>query len=270
MLASFAKAAAILEREDYGQVARHNARFVLDKMRRDGFLLRTFGNGNAKLNAYLEDYAFYADGLLSLYQTTGELEWLSEAVNLTEKMIAEFWDEEGGGFFFTGNSHEKLIVRSKDYFDNATPSGNSVALDVLLRLSILTGKDIYRERAATILRLIVPNARRFPSAFGRALCALDFYLDTPLEIAVIGQRLMKETETLLAEIWRNYIPNKIVAQAAPQDEKAAAFIPLLRDRHQVAGKPTAYVCEHYTCKEPATQLNILRNQLSGKSTANPS
>ncbi|HKZ77177.1 MAG TPA: thioredoxin domain-containing protein [Pyrinomonadaceae bacterium] len=270
MLASFAEAAAILERAEYLEAARRNARFVLDKMRHGGSLLRTFGNGSAKLNAYLEDYAFYADGLLALYQTTGELEWLLEAVSLTDLMITEFWDSEAGGFFFTGASHEKLIVRSKDYFDNATPSGNSVALDVLLRLAILTGNEEYRERAATMLRLIAPTARRFPSAFGRTLCALDFYLNAPREIAVIGERHGKETDILVGEIWRHYLPNKVVAQASPGDETAATTVPLVRGRRQIDGKATAYVCEHYACKEPVTEPSALRKQLSRASIASPS
>ena len=133
MLASFAEAAAILDREDYLKIARRNARFVLDNLRADGLLLRTYKDGKAKLNAYLEDYAFLADGLLTLYEVSGELEWFEETLAIANKMIEEFWDGQEGGFFYTGKSHEALIVRSKDYFDNATPSGNSVAAEVLLR-----------------------------------------------------------------------------------------------------------------------------------------
>ena len=138
MLASFAEAGAILDRPDYIDIARRNGRFILDNLREDGLLLRTFKDEQAKLNAYLEDYAFFIDGLLTLFETTGELQWLEEASALTETMISEFWDEEEGGFFFTGRSHEQLIVRSKDFFDNATPSGNSVAAEVLLRIGFLT------------------------------------------------------------------------------------------------------------------------------------
>src|SRR6185295_18429253 len=129
MLASFAEAAAVLDRSDYLEAAQRNARFVLDNLRRDQLLLRTYKDGQAKLNAYLEDYAFFIDGLVTLFETSGELLWLEEAVSLTTKMIDEFWDDEEGGFFYTGRSHENLIVRSKDFFDNATPSGNSVAAE---------------------------------------------------------------------------------------------------------------------------------------------
>jgi len=261
MLASLAEAAVVLDNAAYLEVARHNARFMLAHLRRDGLLLRTFGGGAAKLNAYLEDYAFYADGLLALYQATGELQWLNEAIKLTDVMIAEFWDDEAGGFFFTGRSHEKLIVRSKDYLDNATPSGNSVALDVLLRLAILTGNEQYRHLAETVLRSIAPTARRFPSAFGRALCALEFYLDAPREIVVIGPLELKATEDLLREVWREYLPNKVVVQASPEDKTAAGVVPLLKDRAQIREKPTAYVCQNFTCKEPVTEPALLRQQL---------
>jgi uncharacterized protein YyaL (SSP411 family) len=127
MLASFAEAAAILDREDYMEIARRNARFVLDNLIQDGLLLRTYKDGRAKLNAYLEDYAFLGDGLLTLFEATGELEWFEATLKIIEKMIEEFWDDHDGGFFYTGKSHENLIVRSKDYFDNATPSGSTPA-----------------------------------------------------------------------------------------------------------------------------------------------
>ncbi|HET6853022.1 MAG TPA: thioredoxin domain-containing protein, partial [Pyrinomonadaceae bacterium] len=136
MLASFAEAGVILDRSDYTDAARRNAEFVLSNLRQDGVLLRTWKNGVAKFNGYLEDYAFLIEGLVTLFETTGEFLWLEEARGLTERMIEQFWDKDGGGFFFTGKSHEDLIVRSKDYFDNATPSGNSVAAGALLRLAI--------------------------------------------------------------------------------------------------------------------------------------
>lgn len=261
MLASFAEGAAILNRSDYLAIAQRNARFVLDNLRRDGLLLRTYKDGQAKLNGYLEDYAFFIDGLVTLFETSGELQWLEEARTLTATMIDEFWDDEAGGFFYTGRSHEDLIVRSKDFFDNATPSGNSVAAEILLRMGLLTDNDDYRRRAATILRLMAATLQRYPSGFGRLLCALDFYLGSPREIAVIGDADAAETRLLLAEIWKPYLPNKVVARAAPGDSAAAESIPLLRDRPQLDKKATAYVCEHYACKTPAVSPAELAAQL---------
>jgi uncharacterized protein YyaL (SSP411 family) len=261
MLAGFAEAAAILNRPDYLEVAKNNAQFVLDNLRRDGLLLRTYKDGHAKLNGYLEDYAFFIDGLVTLFETSGELQWLEEARTLTATMIDEFWDDEDGGFFYTGRSHEDLIVRSKDFFDNATPSGNSVAAEVLLRIGLLTDNSDYQRRAATILRLMSSAVQRYPSGFGRLLCALDFHLGTPKEIVLIGESGQPETQALQDEIWRPYLPNKVVAQASPGDTKAAEVIPLLRQRPQIGGKATVYVCEHFTCKNPTTDPKELASQL---------
>ncbi len=264
MLASFAEAAAILERDDFLNVARRNAEFVLDNLRREGLLLRTYKDGQAKLNAYLDDYAFYADGLLALYEASGEVRWLEEAQGITEIMLREFWDETNGGFFYTGKSHEELIVRSKDYFDNATPSANNVAADVLLRLSVLTGNEDYRLRATTVLRILREPLSHYPSAFGRALCALDFYLSSPQEIAIIGKRDAPDTQALRREVWKRFLPNKVVAQAAAQDERATQLVPLLRERPMIEGQATAYVCEHYSCRKPVTKAAELSAQLTAR------
>ena len=267
MLASFAEAAAILSRSDYLVVAKQNARFVLDNLHREGLLLRTYKDGQAKLNAYLEDYAFLIDGLVTLFETSGELEWLEEACRLTATMIQEFWDDKEGGFFYTGRSHETLIVRSKDFFDNATPAGNSIAAEVLLSVGLLTDNTDYQRRAATILRLTASTIQRYPSGFGRLLCALDFYLGTPKEIAIIGDASAAETRSLLDEIWKPYLPNKVVAQAAPADAVAAEIVPLVRNRPQVGNQATAYVCEHFTCKTPATSPAELATQLLNRTAS---
>jgi uncharacterized protein YyaL (SSP411 family) len=261
MLSSFAQAGALLNRQDYLAVAKKNARFVLNNLRRNGLLLRSYKNREAKLNAYLEDYAFYTDGLLTLFETTGELEWFTEAHKLCDVMIAEFWDDQEGGFFFTGDSHEQLIVRAKDFFDNAIPAGNSVAAEVMLRLGVLTANQDYQRRAASILRLAANGMHRYPSGFGRLLCALDFYLDTPKEIALIGMPDSPETHSLAREIWSRYLPNKVVVQASPENAAAAMAIPLLHGRSQFDGRPTAYVCEHFTCKNPVTTPGELAAQL---------
>jgi uncharacterized protein YyaL (SSP411 family) len=268
MLAAFAEAAAILQRPDYLAVARNNAQFVLDNLYRDGLLLRTYRDGQAKLNAYLEDYAFLIAGLLTLFEAGGESVWLEHALSLTTTMIDQFWDEEAGGFFFTGRSHEQLIVRSKDFFDNATPSGNSVAAEVLLKLGLLTDNADYQRRATTVLRLMAQSLERYPSGFGRLLCALDFYLDSPKEIALVGEPGTPEMAALREQIWKPYLPNKVVAQSSPG--KLDEVVPLLRDRGQLGGKATAYLCEHFTCKTPTTSPEELASQLKADNTASRS
>jgi uncharacterized protein len=268
MLASFAEAGVVLNRPDYLEVARKNARFVLDNLRNDKLLLRTYKDGQAKLNGYLEDYAFFIDGLFALFEATGDVQWLEESLSLTATMIDEFWDDEEGGFFFTGRSHEDLIVRSKDFFDNATPSGNSVAAQVLLKLAVLTENPDYERRAVAILRLMGASLRRYPSGFGRLLCALDFHLGTPKEVVLVGDLRAAETLALQDVIWAAYLPNKVVAQVAPDDNRLSELSALVRNRPQLDGKPTAYVCEHFTCKSPTSNAKELNSQLvSGSASA---
>jgi uncharacterized protein YyaL (SSP411 family) len=257
MMAGFAEAGVVLNRPDYTDAARRNAEFVLSNLRRNGALLRTWKDGVAKFNAYLEDYAFLTEGLVTLFETTGESRWLNEALTLTERMVEEFWDEEGGGFFFTGKSHESLIVRSKDYFDNATPSGNSVAAIVLLRLATITDNDSYRNLAIAVLSEVGDQIRRYPSGFGYALSAADFLLSTPKEVAIAGKDAA-DISPLLAETWRRYLPNKVVAASF---EGETAKTPLLENRPLINGLATAYVCEHYTCQQPVTDVGELSEEL---------
>jgi uncharacterized protein YyaL (SSP411 family) len=264
MLASFAEAAAILERADYGEVARANANFLLSHLKREGLLLRTYKAGESKLNAYLEDYANLIHGLIALYESTGEIEWFENALELADKMIEQFWDDEAGGFYFTGKSHERLIVRSKEWFDNATPSGNSVAALSLLRLALLTAKDDYRRRATTILRLMADQVRRYPSAFGFALTALDFYLSSPVEVAIVGSSSDIRLEGLIRTFWRLYLPHRVLALCTKSFDKAASRIPLLEGRNTLETQPTAFVCEGYACKNPALSDDELEKQLTMK------
>jgi uncharacterized protein YyaL (SSP411 family) len=261
MLASFAEAGVVLDRQDYLDVARKNARFILSKLQRDGFLLRTYKDGVAKFNAYLEDYAFLIEGLTTLFETSGEIEWLNAALPLTERMVEEFWDQENAGFFFTGASHERLIVRSKDYFDNATPSGNSVAASVLLRLAILTDNERYRNLAVSVFREVADSARKYPSGFGYALSGLDFLLSNPKEVAIIATE-QSSLKTFVRAAWDNYLPNKVVASALSGDSNAIGSVVLLQNRNLVQGKTAAYVCQNYTCKEPVTELVAFTEQLS--------
>jgi uncharacterized protein YyaL (SSP411 family) len=176
-------------------------------------------------------------------------------------LVEEFWDDDGGGFFYTGRSGEQLIVRNKDFFDNATPSGNSVAAEALLRLSHITGNEQHRRRATTIFRLMHDALTRYPSAFGHALGALDFYLSTPKEIVLIGASDLGEVRDLAREVWARYLPNKVVVQAVEGDTRGAELVPLLLERTAQSGRATAYVCENYTCRQPVTSAEELSRQL---------
>ncbi len=256
MLATFAEAAAILERTEYFEIAKRNADFILENLQKDGYLLRTYKDGQAKLNAYLEDYANFADGLIELFQVSGEVKYLKEAKRLADAMIAEFWDETGGGFFFTAANHEELLIRSKDFYDNATPSGNSVAVDLMLKLSHLLGDDKYERFATTVLRLVSAQIKRYPQAFGKILSALEFYSNPVKEIVIVGENRSE----LEREVWREYLPNKVLVLAKNAEENAE-FITLLQERKMIDDKPTVYVCENFTCQKPVTNVEELKQQL---------
>ena len=257
MLAAFADAAAVLGNDEYLEVAKRNAEFILEHLQLDGRLLRTWKDGSAKLNGYLEDYANVADGLIELYQVSGETAYLLEARRLADLMVTEFWDVENGGFFFTSNDHEDLIVRNKDFYDNATPSGNSVAADVFLKLAKLVGDDKYERFAVTVLRLTASQLQRHPQGFGRALSALEFYLGRTREIAIVGPKSNEITRA----VHEAYLPNAVVVLSAdsPADSEV---VPLLKGRDMIDGKATIYICENFVCQRPLIDVSELRELLS--------
>ncbi len=261
MLMAFAEAANIMGRDDYREVARRNGEFLLSNLLRDGRLLRTYKDGRAKLNGYLEDYAYVIEGLLALYEATFELKYFERARELADVMIEQFWDGEEGGFYFTSSDHEELIMRTKDYFDNAIPSGNSSAALSFLKLWSLTQESSYQRCAATILRTMRQAMEKYPSGFGYLLSALDAYLAEGREIAIIGSVDSHEVRAFVEEIYSRYIPNKAVAAAAPEDERAAKAIKLLEGRALVAGKAAVYVCQNYACLLPATTVKEMVERL---------
>jgi uncharacterized protein YyaL (SSP411 family) len=246
MLRSFAEAGNALDREDYRAAAVRNAEFIFSALERDGRLLRTYRDGEAKLAGYLEDYAFLLDGLLSLYEAVFDPRWIEQALRLAGVLVDKFWDEAQGGFFFTASDHEQLIRRPKDVYDNATPSGNSAAAYALLRLWKLTADERWLRYATPLFERLAAPMARHPNAFGHLLCALDFHLSRAKEIAVVGPPDAPATRALLRELFGRYLPNKVVAAGTGTE------LELLRNRSNPAGAPTAYVCENYTCSRPVT------------------
>jgi uncharacterized protein YyaL (SSP411 family) len=261
MLRSFAEAARILDRPDYRAVAERNARFIVGTLERDGRLLRTYKDGQAKIPGFLEDYAFYADGLLTLYEATFDAQWFSAARRLADAMLDHFTDEEGGGFFDTPDDGEELLNRPKDLLESALPSGNAVAAEVLQRLALYTADDRYRAAAERTLVAAGALLRQYANAVGEMLCALDFYLAGPREIAIIGAPAAPDTGALLEVVYSRFRPHQIVAVAAPDDQAAVSAIALLADRPQRHGRATAYVCQNFACQTPVTDPAELVLQL---------
>jgi uncharacterized protein YyaL (SSP411 family) len=251
MLRAFAEAAAHFSRDDYRSIAEANARFLLGTMWDGTRLLHSFKDGRARFNAYLDDYSNLIDGLFALYELTFDQAWLDAAIQVADRMIDQFWDGEAGGFNFTGKDHETLIARTKDFFDNATPSGNSVAADVLLRLAAILDRNDYREKAENVILAAGGLLKQYASGFGRMLAAVDFYVGPSKEIAIVGN-----PSVFLPILREQYLPRTVIAAGISDN------IALLQNRPMIDQKPTAYVCENFTCKQPVTDPTVFEQRLA--------
>jgi uncharacterized protein YyaL (SSP411 family) len=259
---ALAEAGRVLGESRYLDAAVGCADFLLSELRRpDGRLLRSWRAGRTSGLAYVDDYASLASACLSLYTSTFDLRWFEEARRLADEMVRLFGDKDRGGFFQTGSDAEELVVRPKDLFDNAVPSGNSTTADLLQRLALLTGDAEYERLGVSALRLVRDLMERAPTAMGNALCALDLYLGPSREVAVIGDLDADATRSLIDVVWRRFLPNVVLAASAPGDGRAAEKLALLADRPPVDGGPTAYVCERFVCKRPTTDASELASQL---------
>jgi uncharacterized protein YyaL (SSP411 family) len=259
MLAAFAEAARALNREDYQEVAQQNAAFLLRKLRQEnGRLLRSWKDGEAKLNGYLEDYSYLIDGLLELYQTTFEPRWFVAAQELTQTMLNHFQAPDGG-FYDTSDDHETLITRPRDLQDNATPSGNAMAVTTLLKLAGFTNDLRYVDIAHQVLVQMQPMMARHPMGFGQWLQALLYTLSKPREIAVVGDPDSADTQALLNVVRDGYRPFQVVALGAADAQSPT--VPLLQDRDLVDGQAAAYVCRDFTCQVPVTEPEGLQAML---------
>ena len=249
-LTAFAEAAFALNRRDYLEIAVSSAEFLAAHMVSGDRVFRTWKDGLAKLNGYLEDYALTVEGWIATYQATGDIRWLDKAELITEAQVQLFWDPEHKDFYFTASDHERLIIRHKEYMDNATPSGNAVACLNLLKLSKLLAREDFHKKAEHMLRRVSLSLSRHPLAFGYWLQALDFYLGPVRELAFVGPT--EDQESLLQTIRTRYIPNKILVTEETVDESLAQRVPLLAGKTALGGKATAYVCHDYACQKPVT------------------
>ncbi|MEE2877230.1 MAG: thioredoxin domain-containing protein [Candidatus Neomarinimicrobiota bacterium] len=257
MIAAFAKGAQILNDVSYAEAAKNAADFVMQNLQtKNGRLLKRYRQGKASFPAHLEDYAFFAWGLLELYEATFDVKYLSEAKRLTDLMTDLFWDDEGGGFYFTADGGEEQIVRTKDLYDGAIPSGNSVAAMVLLRLGRISGNSTYEEMASTIGKVFSEKVAQAPMGYTQLLSAIDFGIGPSYEIVVVGDRNSKDTQAMLRQLQVSFIPNKVVI-LKPSDGQAKEIVkiaPFTETQMAIEGRATAYVCQNYACDAPTTDL----------------
>jgi uncharacterized protein YyaL (SSP411 family) len=276
ILAAFAEAARVLDgqsptgnseqslgqpqQNQYYNLATRNAQFLLSHLRHDGKLHRAWRNGKATEPVFLEDYASLILGLLELYQTDFDNKWFTSALELAEEMIQRFGDP-AGGFFDTPVDGETLPIRPKDLQDNATPSGNALATEALLKLSALTGRGDFRDLAEAALRQVAELSVRYPTAFGRWLSAAEFAQARVKQVAiVISEDGQGDAQGLLNAVRAEYRPNVVVAAARHPVQKDVPA--LLHERPLVEGKTAAYVCEGFVCLRPVTDKNELQKSLS--------
>jgi uncharacterized protein YyaL (SSP411 family) len=263
MLRAFAEAARALRSEAYTAVALRSAAFLVDNLRVDGRLMRSWKEGSARIPAFLDDHALLADALASVYEATGDVRWLREARSLADAALELFWDEEEGVFFDTAADAERLVVRPRDLWDNATPSGTSAAVAMLLRLGELLGEARFTAVAVRVIESLADAAARVPAGFGNLLSALDFHLAAPMEVVIVGTPGEPATEALMAAAGRAYLPRAVFALRTPEHgADAEEMVPLLRGRAPRDGRPAAYLCERMACREPVTEPAALEAQLA--------
>ncbi|HNC83307.1 MAG TPA: aldo/keto reductase [Nitrospira sp.] len=251
MISAMAEAGRVFDIPRYREAAERACDFLLTTLSTaDGRLLRTYRAGTAHLNAYLEDYAYFAEGLIDTYEAGGEERYLLASVRLAERMLADFADSQHGGFFTTATGHEALIMRSREGPDGATPSGNAVAASVLARLSSHFAREDFREAATAAVRAYGRQIARYPRAFAKSLIVVDFLMSGPAEIALVGRLGDQGMESLRAAVNRTYLPNRVLAHR--DSDQSATSHPLLQGKTLIDGKAAVYVCRNFACGRPIT------------------
>ncbi len=270
MIAALAKAYQVLGEPAYSNAACRAVDFILNKMRRaDGGLLRRYREGNVAYSAFLDDYAFLVWGLIELYEATFEVRYLEDAIATSSTMMDLFWDSTSGGFYFTGSDNETLIVRTKEIYDGALPSGNSVAALNLLRLARITGNIELEERADQLIRAFAKQIAPSPAAHTQFLVALDFMVGPSQEIVIAGDPKLESTQAMIDVIHRVFLPNKVLL-LRPQDDKGKRLLelsPFLETLHPIENQPTVYLCEQHACKIPLRDINELKAQIERLETS---
>ena len=268
MIAALARAGQVLNEPRYTADAVRAADFIMLRLRdNNGRLVKRYRKGTAGLPAHLDDYAFVVWGFLELYEATLKAIYLQEAIRLNDQMIKHFWDQQSGGLFMTADDSEKLLIRNKEIYDGAIPSGNSVAALNLLRLGHITGREDYLKKAEEISRAFSESVNRYPAGHAHLMMALDYALNPNYEVVIVGQPAAKDTRAMLLALRRPFLPGKVVL-LRPADKKAAAEIirmaPYTEFMVSKDGRATAYVCTNFVCKLPTTDISQMLANLHVK------
>jgi uncharacterized protein YyaL (SSP411 family) len=261
MIAALAKGYKALGNELYIDAAKQAASFILEKLRKpDGQLFRRYRQGDVAYPGYLDDYSFLVWGLIELYEATFNISYLKDAIEINKGMIDLFWDDSKGGFYFTGKDNEILIARSKEIYDGALPSGNSVAALNLLRLARMTGNTDLEKRADQLAEAFSSHVAALPMGYSQFLNALDFMVGPSLEIVIVGDPSHETTRAMLQVVNKIFLPNKVLLLQPGGDEGRilSTLAPFVEALHPINHQPTVYLCEQYVCKTPITDLENLK------------
>ena len=264
MISGFARGYAVSGDTKYLQAAKNAVNFIENKLAsNDGRLKRTFKDGQSKLNAYLEDYAFYVGGLLDLFAANSKQEYLDKSIRYTDFMLQHFWDDKEGNLFFTSDDHEQLISRTKSFYDLAMPSGNSMAASNLLRLYHYTQNNSYLDRAVRIMKAGSQSAAENPFGFGQMLNSIYLYVKKPVEIAVFSSDDNSNTNnpSLVAWLNRQFLPGSMIAIVHPRELAKLQYYPFFKGREAEGGRETVFVCKDFTCSPPLRSIEELERQL---------
>jgi len=263
MLASLSEAACALIRKDYLDTAVAGGTFILKQMMPEGRLKHVYKDGKAKIDGFLQDYALVIEAFLGLHLATFKGEWLKQSIKLADAMIEQFWDEDTAVFYDTGARHEQLFVRPRHIFDEVMPCGASAATQVLLKLARMTDSGKYEQVALQSLRSMSEIIGKQPFGTASWLCALDFYLSPPMEVAIVGHNDSTPAQELLHTLCTAYLPSKVAAAYDPKDRSRHTSLKLLRNKSMVDGKPAVYICQGFACQTPVTDPPTLATQLKG-------
>ncbi len=260
MISAFAEGYRAHHEPRYLEAARRAAEFILRTMWDGRALKRSYKDGVARFNAYLEDYALLAGAMLDMYQASLDSAWLERARMLADVILDRFLDRQKGGFYFTSDDHEALITRSKAAFDGSTPSGNSAAVMALLRIGEYTGEDRYRAEAERTLKLFREFIEKQPFGFSHMLEAVDLYHRGPTEVVLAGERNSAEFREWMDRLGLLYVPN-LALFAADSGGSIERLPEQVRGKTQRDGRLTAYVCRDRTCSAPITDFKELAREL---------
>ena len=269
MIAALAKGSRIFGERKFKDAAQRSVDFILSKMRQsDGRLLHRYRDEEAAIMANLDDYAFFIWGLIELYETTFDVHYLQTALDLNRDLISHFWDDKHDGFYFTPDDGEDLIIRQKQSYDGAIPSGNSVALLNLLRLGKLTANPELEEMASKMVHLFANRIKQSPTGYTQFLIALDFMIGPTYEVVIAGDSKAGDTKKMLQTLTKHFIPNKVVI-LRPQEIKSPMIDGLTgytKNHTSINGRATAYVCANFNCKSSTTDINEMLTLLNVENT----